>query len=57
MLFILMKIISFYDIISAEEKQAALKATFVFLALLTNKQTAKQAEERQRRGLVSLYDH
>ena len=40
--------------ISAKEKQATLKAAFVFLALSTNKQTAKQANERRMRELVSL---
>ena len=45
-----------YDIIRAKEKQAALKATFVFLALLTSKKTAQQAGKRCRRGLASSYD-
>ena len=42
---------SYYDIISAKEKQATLKAAFVFLALLTSKQTAKQAGKRRMRSL------
>ena len=43
------------DIISAKEKQATLKAAFVFLALLTSKQTAKQSIKRCRRELASVY--
>ena len=41
---------------SAKEKQAAPKATFVFLAPLTSKHPAKQGEKRRSRGLASLYE-
>ena len=44
------------DIISAKEKQATLNAAFVFLALLTSKQTAKQDGKRRMRELASLYN-
>ena len=36
----------FYDIMSAREKQAAAKQTFVFLAPLANEYPAKQDAER-----------
>ena len=36
----------FYDIMSAKEKQAAAKQTFVFLAPLANEYPAKQDGER-----------
>ena len=39
-----------YDGMSAQEKQATLKATFVFLAPLENEQPAKQAGKRASAG-------
>ena len=39
-----------HDIMSTKEKQATLKAAFVFLVPLENEQPAKQAEERASAG-------
>ena len=44
------------NLISAKEKQAAAKQTFVFLALLTSKRPAIAGQKARKRGLASEYD-
>ena len=41
-----------YDIMSTKEKQATLKAAFVFLVPLENEQPAEAGDRARQRGLV-----